>query len=100
MAAGKKIVNIVGMRARPGGADALDAALRLLVGESRKEGGCEVCLLHRSSDDADLFMVYERWTDAAALDAHMEATYVADFLARLDELLSEPPDVRPFTYFF
>lgn len=93
-----EIAKIVLMRAKPGGAPALDAALRGLIADSRREDGSVYCELHRGSTDGELFMVYERWAGDAAFDAHMEQPHVATFLAAVDSLLAEQPEVLAFDH--
>jgi quinol monooxygenase YgiN len=94
--------NIVLLRARVGKdaalSEALGEALAELVTQTRQEPGCAVCELNQSSDDPNTWMVYERWRGQAAFDSHMQQSYVARFLARLDELTSEPAEVRPFQH--
>ena len=93
-----EIAKIVLMRAKPGGAPALDAALRGLIADSRKEDGATYSELHRGSADDELFMVYERWSGDAAFDVHMTQPHVAVFLAAVDTLLAEPPEVLAFDH--
>lgn len=90
--------NIVLLRAAVGKSAGLGEALEVLVKQTRQEPGCAVCELNQSSDDPDTWMVYERWRGQAAFDSHMQQPYVASFLARLDDLTSEPAQVRPFQH--
>lgn len=90
------LANIVTLRAQTGKADLLGNALRKLIALTRKEPGCAICELHQSSEDAQTWMVYERWTGDDAFASHMQQPHVADFLARVDVLVCEPPQVRPF----
>jgi quinol monooxygenase YgiN len=92
------IANIVTVRAQIGKADLLGDALRKLIALTRKESGCAICELHQSSENAETWMVYERWTGDDAFASHMHQPYVADFLACVDDLVSEPPQVRPFQH--
>jgi quinol monooxygenase YgiN len=87
---------IVRLRARSGEADALAAVLRDLVGKSGAEAGALASVLHTSASDPELFMVYERWRDAAAFDSHMATPHVAHFLAVADDLLAMPASVDAF----
>jgi quinol monooxygenase YgiN len=92
------LANIVLLRARVGKADVLGEALGELVAATREEPGCAVCELSQSSDDPNTWMVYERWRGQGAFASHMKQPYVARFLARLDDLASEPAEVRPFKH--
>ncbi|MFC4314428.1 putative quinol monooxygenase [Steroidobacter flavus] len=90
--------NIVLLKARAGKSDQLGAALKELVKPTRQEPGCAICELNQSGDDPNTWMVYERWAGQAAFDSHMKQPYVARFLQQLDELVSDPPEVRPFQH--
>jgi quinol monooxygenase YgiN len=92
------LVNIVLLRARVGKADFLGGALAELVVLTRQEAGSAICELNQSAADPNTWMVYERWRGKDAFDSHMRQPYVARFLAQLNDLVSEPPEVRPFHY--
>jgi quinol monooxygenase YgiN len=92
------LANIVLLRAAESASAQLGAALSELVTQTRKEPGCAVCELNQSIDDPQAWMVYERWRGQGAFDSHMQQPYVARFLARVGELTSEPPQVRPFNH--
>jgi quinol monooxygenase YgiN len=92
------LANIVVMRAQSGKSALLGDALGELVALTRQELGCAVCELNQSAQDPDTWMVYERWKGQEAFDSHMKQPYVARFLARMDELVSEPAEVRPFNH--
>ena len=89
---------IVVLRARAGKAEELGAALVDMVALTSREAGCSLIELNRSSDDPAMWMVYERWRGQGAFASHMKQPYVARFLAQLDDLASEPAEVRPFNH--
>jgi quinol monooxygenase YgiN len=91
-----ELTNIVTLRAQGGKSQELGDALRKLIAQTRQEPGSVICELHQSSEDQRTWMVYERWVSDAALASHMQQPYVANFLAQLDALVCEPPQVRPF----
>lgn len=93
-----EIAKIVLMRSKPGQVHILEQALHHMLNESLKETGCAYCVLHRSVDDNDLCMVYERWHSVAAFAAHMETPHAIEFLSRVDELLAEAPEVLSYDY--
>ncbi|MDE2577281.1 MAG: antibiotic biosynthesis monooxygenase [Hyphomicrobiales bacterium] len=63
------------MTIRTGSADALLAAARTVIAETRKEpGNISYDLLH-STTQPDIFVFLERWRDRAALDAHLQADH-------------------------
>ncbi len=55
--------------------------LLALVRKTRLEAGNLEYRVHEVPDDADLYMIYEKWQDQAALDFHMNQSYLTDFLA-------------------
>ncbi len=72
--------------------DQADEAARLLVDladASRREEGCYCFDVSRSNDDARVFVLYEEWADAAALEAHFTTehfvTYGKNGIRRLAE---------------
>lgn len=58
---------------------------------SRQEPGCERFEVYHSKNDPKFFLLVERWTDQAALDAHRLATayttiYQPQVLPRVDRV--------------
>lgn len=83
--------------AKPGRADALDAALKSLLAPTRKEQGCISYDAHRSNDDPNLFMMYETWESQAALDKHFEQPHMKDAIAQLPDLVEGGLNLQKFT---
>ncbi|AOF93362.1 putative quinol monooxygenase [Sinorhizobium sp. RAC02] len=81
-------------RAKPGKAEALQAALLALVGPTRKEDGALQYHVHRDRDDPDVFVFYEVWASVAHLEAHLSQPYVQSFLQSRHTLLAGDLDVR------
>jgi quinol monooxygenase YgiN len=70
------------IRAR-GKGDALAELLVEQAGVVRKaEPGCLVYRMHRSTTDAELFLVYEVYADDAAFEAHRNAPHLAAYRQR------------------
>jgi quinol monooxygenase YgiN len=92
------LVLIVTLRAHNGKSEALGDALRHLQVLTRKEPGCANTELHRSPDDPDVWMAYDRWKGEEGLTAHMAQPYVADFVARMGELVKGAPDIQRFEH--
>ena len=65
--------------------DKVIAAMRKATPKTRAEEGNKAYALHRSADEPDTFLLYERWRSLADLDAHLKTDYIADLLAVLDE---------------
>ncbi|HEX4712471.1 putative quinol monooxygenase [Phenylobacterium sp.] len=76
--------------ARTGQADAVAAALREVVPQSRAEPGCVFIEAYRSVQDADLFHIHSRWVDEAAFELHAGLAHTVAFLARVQPLIDHP----------
>ncbi|MPZ59833.1 MAG: antibiotic biosynthesis monooxygenase [Propionibacteriales bacterium] len=82
---------------RPDKVDALRAELDVMVENTRRESGCEVYDLYQSGEDAVRFHLFERYTDAAALEAHRAADYYKAYRANVADLLESPIEVAVLT---
>ena len=85
------------IEARAGRADDLHHALSALVEASRAEPGCVTYDLHQDPDDTHRFLFYENWRTEAAFKRHLAKPHIAAFLARWDELLAVPVEMRRWT---
>lgn len=77
------------IKAKPGRADDLKAALEALIPTTRAEEGCETYELHRSIEDDDWLHFHERWTSMPLWEAHMGAPHLKAFGEKTDELVAE-----------
>lgn len=77
------------MWAAPGKRDELRAGLEALVEPTLREKGCVNYDMHQSIENPDMFLFYENWESDEDLDAHLSAPHLADFAARIPELLDE-----------
>ncbi len=83
------LLNVVAsIPVKPEAADEVRAALQTLVAATRQEEGCVSYDLYESAGAPGTFVTLERWTDAAALDAHMGMPHVADAFAAAGDALS------------
>ncbi len=80
------------LQARPERADEVARSLTELAARASGEPGALAYRVHRR--DGDRFVVYERYEDAAARDAHFAAEPVVALLARFPELLVADPVVE------
>jgi quinol monooxygenase YgiN len=64
---------------RPGSEPAAESFLRKLISESRKEPGCRTYDVNRLLEHPGTFLIYERYDDAAALEAHRATPHFAEF---------------------
>jgi quinol monooxygenase YgiN len=60
---------------KEGELDAVLAALRPLVEESRREPGCLMYEPHRDPEDPNALFLYEQYEDEAAYQAHSESDH-------------------------
>jgi quinol monooxygenase YgiN len=76
----------------PDRAGDLRAALDLMIESTRREPGCQVYDLYESDDGARLHL-FERYDDAAALEAHRASDHYQAYRAKLPDLLAAPIEV-------
>lgn len=69
------VVLAVTWLAREGEADAVADVLRRMAPLSRAEPGCLQYEAHRDVDDPHRFVLFERYVDAAALEAHAASSH-------------------------
>ena len=81
--------------AKPEAADAIREALKALAEATRAEEGCLAYDLFESGSAPGTFVTVERWTDSAALDAHMAMPHVAAAFAAADGALSGDVAIHP-----
>jgi quinol monooxygenase YgiN len=58
--------------------------------KSAKEPGCQKYVLMEVIDEPGRFLTYERWTNKAALDAHMGTPDIKEILPKLQPILAKP----------
>ena len=76
-------------------ADELRALLVPFAEKSAKEPGCLVYSLMEVIGEPGRFLTFERWTDKAALDAHMVTPDIKAIVPKLEPVLA-----KPFTQIF
>lgn len=65
------------------------AQLTDLARRTRLESGNVFYVLHESTNQPNLFIIYERWAHQEALDTHMSQGYLQTFLGDSKEWLSD-----------
>jgi quinol monooxygenase YgiN len=83
----------VRLYARAGEENAVEGALRDVMGPSREEEGCLSFHIYRSMRDRRLFYIHSQWTDEAAFQLHAKLAQTLTFLKTVDALLDQPRDV-------
>lgn len=92
-----KIAVVIHFKAKPGQRDALAAHLAVSGASYASEAGTEAFMSHASLTDADTVVVYERYSSAAAKEAHESAPGYAAIRAKTGEFLAGAPQVMPLS---
>ena len=75
------IVLIAKYLVKPGHGDAVEAALRRVAPlVLAQEPGCTQYRVHRSTDNPDLFLLYEEYVDQAAVEAHRRTPHFQEII--------------------
>ena len=69
--------------AAAGAADRLEADMKILVEDTRKEPGCLRYDLHRGTENPDIFVFVEEWETKALWEAHMAGDAIRSFNQRI-----------------
>lgn len=85
-----KLSLVAFLYAQSGKENELAERLLALVERSRAEAGCINYDVHQSDDDPTVFVMYENWTERAALDLHFTMPYMREIVADLPDLLRAP----------
>ncbi len=80
---------------KPDKADTLRSLMVPFAELSRKEPGCKLYALLEVEGEPGRFLTYEKWTDKAALAAHMTTPHLKEIVPKLDGVLA-----KPFTQIF
>ncbi|MFC9894408.1 putative quinol monooxygenase [Nocardia sp. NPDC127579] len=91
------VVVIADVTAKPEHAEQLGAALEELAAACRTEPGCRAYDLFRSTEQPERFLSVEKYTDAAAFEAHRAAEHFTRIGLGTVVPLVETRDVQLFT---
>lgn len=78
----------------PGEIDKFAEAARIMVEATHQEEGCLHYSFARDMANPDILRIAERWTDDAALDAHLTSPHMAAFGAGLAQVERIGADIR------
>ena len=73
-----------------------EEAIAKVVRESRKGAGCLAYSLARDVADPDLFILYERWADEAAFQAHFASPHATEFRAVMEGMTGVEAHITRF----
>ena len=88
-----EVALIVKIVTQEGRRDDAVAALRPLVEAARNEEGTEVYAMHVQADEPNTIWFYERYTDAAARDAHGRSDTMKEVGSALRGVTAGRPEV-------
>ncbi len=89
----KPLTVVAQIKAKPGKETQVRQELLALVAPSRKDAGCLNYDLHQALDNPALFLFHENWTSKTHLDQHLQKPDLQAVLARLGQLVAEPPQI-------
>lgn len=83
---------------KPGHEQQVESLLRGMVQNTRREPGClRYDLSKTQRDERDVFVLFEKYRDQAALEAHRETPHYKDYRRDIMDHLSEPIEVSLLT---
>jgi quinol monooxygenase YgiN len=80
--------------AKPEKRDELMRILAAQVAPTRAEAGCVNYDFHCDKTEPNVFIFYENFVNAEALEDHLKKPHLKPLMDRLDELLAKPVDIR------
>jgi quinol monooxygenase YgiN len=89
----KPLTVIAQFKVKPGKESLVRQELLSLLSPSRKDAGCLNYDLHQAPDNPALFLFHENWTSKAHLDQHLQKPNLQAVLARVGQLVAEPPQI-------
>jgi quinol monooxygenase YgiN len=82
---------------RPGTSDEFLEAYRWMRPRVLSDPGAILYELHRSADDPDTFIFYERYESKEAFDYHLSTEHFKKLAATIDPLMAAPGDIGTWT---
>ncbi len=88
----KPFTLVVRVQVKEGADKQFEAAFAKAIPASRKEKGNLAYDLNRDTQDPSRYLVYERWKDLPALEAHLKTPHLKALLAELPKLTEGAPE--------
>jgi quinol monooxygenase YgiN len=88
----KPFTLVIRVTVKEGAGERLEAAFAKSRRETRKEKGNIAYDLSRDTREPTHYLVYERWKDLAALEAHLNAEHTKKLLGELPDILAGQPE--------
>ena len=90
------MIVVAKLKAKTGEETKMEEALGSLVAKVAQEEGTLTYTLHRSQKDPSIFMLYEKYQDAAALKAHSSTPYFKELFSALQSQLEGAPEIEMY----
>jgi quinol monooxygenase YgiN len=81
-------------KVKAGSEKAFEEAFKPCLKGTRNEPGCIAYFLNHDVDDPETFIVFERFKNVAALEAHAKTPHVTELLKKIGSLIDGEPKVR------
>jgi quinol monooxygenase YgiN len=72
-------------------------AVRPMVAATHEEAGCLDYVFSADPDDSNRILLFERWDDQDALDAHFATAHMAEFQASMVGIAITGMDIQKYT---
>lgn len=86
----------VQFKVKQGQEKAFEEAFAGALAGTRKEPGCLAYYLNRDEEDPTTFLVFERFKNIAALEAHAKTRHVTEAIKKFGPLLDGDPAVKVY----
>jgi quinol monooxygenase YgiN len=87
------MVVVAKMKAKSGEEAKMEEALKGMVSKVEQEEGTLLYTLHRDLKDPTLFLLYEKYANSDALNAHSATPYFKELFGSLQPLLDGAPEI-------
>lgn len=85
---------LVQLQIKDGMQEKFEAAFAKAIQGTRKEKGARAYDLNRDAKDPTRYVVYERWTSLADLEAHLKTPHITALLGELKDMLAAPVEAK------
>jgi quinol monooxygenase YgiN len=90
----KPFTLLIHLHAKEDAGSKFEAAFAKAAKPTRLEKGCVTYDLNRDPQKPGQYVLYERWKDLSALEAHLKADHFTSLISELRELSAQPPDTQ------
>ena len=90
------MIVVAKLKAKSGEEAKMEELLGGMVAKVRREEGTLTYTLHRSQKEPSLFMLYEKYANAAAFKAHSSTPYIKELFETLQPMLDGAPEIEMY----